>query len=118
MSSPIDTRAKLSALVSTLSKIKLLERDKKRIPIVGQILGSFIRSGQHGARLGEELRRAYDGGASIEDLEKLISAAAGDVAAEGETLEALIASWPARDEPSKRPVQRVDVRLLPRGSKP
>lgn len=113
MKSP-DARARLLELLETFKKIPLLERDAKRLPILGRIVGSFVRAHVRGATLGAELRRAYDAGATVEELEQLIGHAAQVTAEDLTELEQLIASWPQREVKPKRR-QVVEVRLLPRG---
>lgn len=115
MSSP-DARARLLELLETFKKIPLLERDAKRLPILGRIVGSFVRANVRGATVGAEIRRAYDAGASMEELEAMLGQAAQATAEDMRELEALISSWPQRD-PKATPKRRqvVEVRLLPRG---
>lgn len=110
-----DERARRAApFLAALAQIPMMDRDAKRLPLIGRILGAGVRAAGHVASLRADLESAYLGGTPKEELERRI----GEVRelAEGEIreLRAALDSWPEREPPRRRVVA---VKLLPRTPK-
>jgi hypothetical protein len=108
-----DARRRVAPMMlDLLRQIPVLERDAKRLPIVGRMIGAGMRAAGHVASVRGELERAYLDGASGEELERRLGARRDLAAAELEELRAAIDSWPKRE----RPV-RVVARVLPKATR-